>query len=237
LMETQTGPIVLPTYVGISGGCDIAANSPDYQGAAGMTGLVPPRTTREYINLQKGVGHTPGGIITASGMLPPCEHVGLADCTDGSSNTMTVGEQSDWLRDVDPSVSTMYHGDAGWDTSGTGPPNASLIAGGGFISGTVQSMPVPQANAGMPGSPPAAFDCYNIATVRYPPDEKRVLGAAAYPGCNEDHGINNPLQSPHPGGLLVAFADGSVQFISGTTDLAVLLRIAIRNDGQNVLVD
>ena len=50
----------------------------------------------------------------------------------------------------------------------------------------------------------------------------------------EDHGINNPLQSPHPGGILVAFVDGSVQFISNTTELAVLLRIAIRDDGQNV---
>jgi hypothetical protein len=31
--------------------------------------------------------------------------------------------------------------------------------------------------------------------------------------------------------------DGSVQFISGTTDLAVLLRVAIRDDGQNVKLD
>jgi len=232
LTETQMGPVALPTYVGISGGCDIAANSPDYQG--GVTGLVPPSSMRDYINLQKGVGHVPGGIITASGMLPPCEHVGMVDCIDGTSNTIIVGEQSDWLRDTDPSISTMYHGDPGWDTSGTGPPDASLIAGGGFISGTVQSTPVPQANAGMPGTPPAAYDCYNITTVRYGPDDKRVLGATAYPGCSEDHGINNPLQSPHPGGVLVAFVDGSVQFISGTTDLAVLLRLAIRRDGQNV---
>jgi len=233
VMETQTGPIVLPTYVGIAGGCDIAPNSPDYQVGGGLS-LVPPSTGREFLNLRKGVGHTPGGIITASGMLPPCEHVTIASCTDGTSNTMIVGEQSDWLRDVDRSISTMYHGDPGWDTKGTGPATASLTAGGGFISGTVQSTPVPQANNGMPGSPPAAYDCYNITTVRYMPDEKRVLGATAYPGCNEDHGINNPLQSPHPGGLLVGFVDGSVQFISGTTDVAVLLRIAIRRDGQNV---
>jgi hypothetical protein len=90
------------------------------------------------------------------------------------------------------------------------------------------------AQSGGPGSPPAAYDCYNITTVRYPADLKFVLGTNAFPGCSEDHGINNPLQSAHPGGLLVAFVDGSVHFISGTADLSVLLRIAIRDDGQGI---
>ena len=38
--------------------------------------------------------------------------------------------------------------------------------------------------------------------------------------------INRPLQSPRPDGLLVAIVGGSVQFISRTTGLAVLLRVA-----------
>jgi hypothetical protein len=232
--EASMGPVCLPTYVGISGGCDIASNSPDYQGIGGLPGFPPPTADIPYLNNRKGVGHTPGGIITVSGMLPPCELVSIARCVDGTSNTMIVGEQSDWLRDVDPGISTKYHGDAGWDTNGTGPATASTTVGGGFISGTVQSLRVPAANNGLPGVPPAAFDCYNITTVRYPPDIKRVLGAAPYPGCDEDHGINNPLQSPHPGGVLVAYVDGSVHFISGNTDLATLLRMAIRDDGQIV---
>ena len=90
-----------------------------------------------------------------------------------------------------------------------------------------------------PGGPPAIWgaDCWNITTVRYPPNFKRVMGATPLPGCSENHGINNPLQSPHPGGLLVAMADGSVQFIPETTDLAVLLRLAIRDDGPLHLPD
>jgi prepilin-type processing-associated H-X9-DG protein len=77
-------------------------------------------------------------------------------------------------------------------------------------------------------------------------DLKRVIdgttsGGGGAPGCSESHisgqGVNNPLQSPHPGGVLVAMVDGSVQFISGTTDLAVFLRLAIRDDGQNVKLD
>ena len=264
VLETVAGPVLLPSYVGISGGCDIWPQSPDYvgDGESVAMGLPPPMSgvSRQYLNRRKGVGNGSGGIITPSGMLPPCEHVGFASCTDGTSNTIVVGEQSDWLRDVDPANATRYHGDAGWDTSGTGPPSASTTAGGGFISGTVKFAPVPldmsgrppsqismhqrfkvlvqrRLMEGLPGTPTGPYDCYNITTVRYPPNYKRVLGTKALPGCSEDHGINNPLQSAHPGGMLVVLVDGSVQFISQTTDLAVLLRLAIRDDGQAVRID
>jgi len=235
-MEHSQGPIVLSSYVGIAGGCDIAADSPDYRVVGGDPKLVPS-PTRSYYNRQKGVGHVPGGLITASGMLPACQHLGMSSCTDGTSNTMIVGEQSDWLRDVDPGVRTEYHGDAGWDTEDTGPRSASRTSGGGFLSGTAASEPVPLANSRQPAGPPPLYDCYNVTTVRYPPRYKRVLGASALPGCSEDHGINNPLQSAHPGGLMVAFVDGSCQFVPETVDLAVLLRIAIRDDGQTVKLD
>jgi prepilin-type N-terminal cleavage/methylation domain-containing protein len=221
-METPIGPICLPTYVGIAGGCDIDPRSQDYQPT-----LVPPKTNRLYHNAAKGTGAAAGGIVTSSGMLPPCEHVRLADCLDGTSNTMIVGEQSDWLLDQNQAKLQKYHGDAGWTVGGTGP-------GGGWLSGTTRVDPVPK-----PGGPPATWgaDCWNITTVRYPPNCKRVMGAKPLPGCSENHGINNPLQSPHPGGLLVAFVDGSVQFITGTTDLAILLRLAIRNDGLSVVFE
>jgi prepilin-type processing-associated H-X9-DG protein len=93
------------------------------------------------------------------------------------------------------------------------------------------------------GSTPGAWTTtglFNITTVRYRADLKQVLtgaGDTGYPGCSRFLGHNNPLQSPHPGGILVAFVDGSVQFISGTQDFAILLRIAIRDDGQNVTLD
>jgi hypothetical protein len=219
-METPTGPICLPTYVGIAGGCDIDPKSQDYQ-----PGLVAPKATRLYHNEAKGTGAAAGGIVTSSGMLPPCEHVRISDCLDGTSNIMIVGEQSDWLLNQNRTKSQKYHGDPGWTVGGTGP-------GGGWLSGTTRVDPVPKLST--PGGPPATWgaDCWNITTVRYPPNFKRVMGAKPLPGCSENHGINNPLQSPHPGGLLVGFVDGSVQFISETTNLTMLLRVAIRNDGQ-----
>jgi len=137
---------------------------------------------------------------------------------------MIVAEQSDWLLDQNRNSSQTYHGDPGWTVGGTGP-------GGGWLSGTTRVDPVPQVET--LGGLPAIWgaDCWNITTVRYPPNFKRVMGTTPWPGCSENHGINNPLQSPHSGGLLAAMADGSVRFNSQNTALEVLLQLAIRNDG------
>jgi prepilin-type processing-associated H-X9-DG protein len=224
MMETPTGPITLPTYVGIAGGCDVDPNSDDYRvNSSTAAGIVPPTTDNIYRNRFKGTGAAAGGIVTSSGMLPPCQHIKFQDCTDGSANTMIVAEQSDWLLDQDRSSSRKYHGDAGWTVGGTGP-------GGGWLSGTRRVDPVPKIDT--PGGPPAIWgaDCWNITTVRYPPNYKRVLGTTPLPGCSENHGMNNPLQSPHSNGVIVGMVDGSVQFISQPTDMAVWLRLAIRDD-------
>ena len=159
VMETPTGPICLPTYVGIAGGCDVDPQSQDYR-----PGLVAPTAThRLYRNEAKGTGAAAGGIVTSSGMLPPCEQVRIADCLDGTSNIMIVAEQSDWLRDRNEAQSRKYHGDPGWTVGGTGP-------GGGWLSGTRRVDPVPKLST--PGGPPAIWgaDCWNITTVRYPPN-------------------------------------------------------------------
>ena len=229
LMPRQNGNICLPTYAGIAGGTDINP---------GNTTLYPnqawgkPTSSRVYLNGRKAEP-CPGdqGVGTSSGMLPPWEHSNIAKCTDGTSNTAIVGEQSDWLQDVNVAISSKYHGDAGWQTFSTQR---------GWISGTSRRYQIDRSTTNLFNN-----NCWNLTSVRYKPDLKKVIdGNGAYsgsngaPGCNQRHnggrGINNPLQSPHPGGLLVSLVDGSVQFITGTTDLAVLLRLAIREDGQNV---
>jgi prepilin-type N-terminal cleavage/methylation domain-containing protein len=250
-METQTGPICLPSYVGISGGCDItltanAASALDY---VGLPANSAPNSNRAYINQHKA--SAPGNaIVTNSGMLPPAQHVNMAGCSDGTSNTAIVSEQSDWLRDVSPTISTAFHGDPGWNDGTTFTPatgsqgTLGTAIAGGWLSG--METPATQVNGtasfdAATGSAPNTtwntLGLFNITTVRYRADLKRVLGGSPLPGCRQVLGHNNPLQSPHPGGILVAFVDGSVQFISGTQDFAILLRIAIRDDGQNVNLD
>ncbi len=232
--KVPSGPVALPSYVGISGGCDLNPDSSDYLSGSTVLQIPRPSASVPYQNREKAAGHVPGGVITASGLLTPCQYLRFASCKDGTSTTMIIGEQSDWLRDTNPRVTAKYHGDPGWDTRGTGPPRASTTDGGGFLSGTVQSTPVPALTAGESGSPRLVYDCYNITTVRYPLNFKDVLGATAFPGCSEDHGINNPLQSAHPGVSMVAMADGSVRFISETVELGLLLKLAIRDDGQAI---
>ena len=168
-------------------------------------------------------------------MLPPCEHTDMAMCSDGTSNTMIVAEQSDWLQDVRTNVSAKYRGDPGW--------TGALGTHRGWLAGTNARRNISrtaQRNANR------TANTFNINTVRYKPDLKKVLdgsagingGGSGAPGCAQNRrggrGANNPIQSPHPGGVLVGMVDGSVQFVTGTTELAVFLRLAIREDGQNV---
>jgi len=224
MMETPNGPILLPTYVGIAGGCDIDPNSHDYKLAFPSVNLVlSPLAKDIYHNRFKGTGAAAGGIVTTSGLLPPCEHVRFDMCLDGTANTMIVAEQSDWLRDRNPRSRAEYHGDPGWTVGGTG-------AGGGFLSGTTRVDPVPRVAT--PGGPPSVWgaDCWNITTVRYPPNHKRVMGANPLPGCSENHGINNPIQSPHPCGVLVGTADGSTHFLHQDVHFKVFLQMTVRDD-------
>jgi prepilin-type processing-associated H-X9-DG protein len=67
---------------------------------------------------------------------------------------------------------------------------------------------------------------FNLTTVRYRISKDATL---AYSGgqC----GANSPLQSVHPGGLNALFADGAVHFVSESTDVATLKRLADRDDG------
>ncbi len=229
LMRTQVGERCLPSYVGIMGGTDIdPSNSTLYPNQA--WGI--PTSTRVYQNGANAEVSGTDGVIASSGMLPPWEHANMAKCTDGTSNTMIVGEQSDWLRDVDPTASDKYHGDPGWATVSW--------TGGWLTSGSSRTTSINTSTTNT-----HTGRLYNLTTVRHKPDLKQVIDGTSSgggaPGCSVEHtsgnGLNNPLQSPHPGGVLLAFVDGSVQFISGTTDLAVLLRVAIRDDGQNVKID
>ena len=102
-------------------------------------------------------------------MLPPCEHKDYAACSDGLSNTMIVGEQSDYLQDVDVNISAKYRGDPGW-TGATGTHR-------GWISGTNQRNSIEQVARW--GNPNWGAKTFNINTVRYKPDLKKVVDGTA----------------------------------------------------------
>ena len=149
------------------------------------------------------------GVWTCSGMLAPVSQKNYADCTDGLSNTMIVGEQSDYLQDVDVNISAKYRGDPGW-TGATGTHR-------GWMSGTNRRNSLEKvASPGAGGNKRWNNQTFNINTVRYKPDLKKVIdgtagingGGNSAPGCCPEPPRRSRSQQPaavaasgrHPGG-------------------------------------
>jgi hypothetical protein len=85
---------------------------------------------------------------------------------------------------------------------------------------------------------------FNMVTVRYPINQKsRSGGWPNWPGnCSADGVCENassnlPLNSAHPGGVMILIADGSVRFLAEVSALDVVGRIVTRDDGQVVKLD
>lgn len=132
----------------------------------------------------------------------------FADCTDGTSNTMILGETSDWAfdangvrRHIDPSYPHGFPMGCGWNTT------VRNVSGGGPIE-----------------------RWFNLTSIRYP------VGVRDYdlPGVGDNHGPNNPLLSAHPGGTQIALTDASARFVSETTTLETLKLLADRDDNQPI---
>ena len=85
------GTLIMPSYVGIMG----AENWTGYTNSVGRQ--------------RSGTW----GVATQSGMLNPRTSIRMRDCTDGTSNTMMVGEASDWVH-RNRADTTNRHGDGGW---------------------------------------------------------------------------------------------------------------------------
>ena len=184
------------TYVGISGATPDAFTGSSY---------VESRQT-------PGSGSTgccTGGWTTAGGPLVPNNAIKLTDITDGTSNTMAVSEQSDFLTQVD---GTKVDWQTGWH---------------GWLIATSQT--------GVPGPSFASSDnrTFGLVTVRYQINQKNGWpnGGDCTRGVCSNFGINIPLTSTHAGGVNAVFCDGSVRFLTDSTPLLTLAAISTRDDG------
>jgi prepilin-type N-terminal cleavage/methylation domain-containing protein len=151
-------------------------------------------------------GKTNTGFVSGSGMLVNNYNVKIADAQDGTSNTMILGEISDYMLDangvkVDFTPSQPH----GWPM---GAGQTSVVVS---VSAT------------------ALERWFNLASIRYPIGTRN----STLPGTDQNHGANNPLISAHTGGIEAAFTDGSVRFLSNTMELATLKYMADRDDGQS----
>jgi prepilin-type N-terminal cleavage/methylation domain-containing protein len=164
------------------------------------------------------------GILSGGGVLVPNNNkVTFNSITDGSSNTIVVGEQSDF-------IFTSGLGRVDW--RGSKPHSAMMGA-------SFNQTPGPSLNQDV--------DCraFNVTTIRYELNDKRNKngggnGWADDPrgtGVGGNSGHNTPLNSAHTGGVMFLWGDGTVRFLRDSIPLTTLQFLAIRDDGQVVQPD
>ena len=197
LPDFQTGnnAVQMASYAGISGAVEASP------------GFTPQRwgiCCNCCTNGQNVLGINQG-FMSWSGMLTPNQCIKIGECTDGTSNTMILGESSDWVIDVNGAKQN---------------PAPSWQHGFAMGAGSTVVRSAPN------GATTERF--FNLTSVRYP------IGSRNYElaGVGTNHGSNNPLLSAHTGGIMAGFTDGSVRFLSNSTELATLKYMCERDDGQ-----
>jgi len=186
---------MLNHYVGISGA---------------VNGTIPGYSDNLFFSNSGSAGCCSGGIAAGNGMLiPGFARLRMEGVTDGTSNTICVGEQNDFIFTTDGVRrqwgAGLLHGfQIGWHSSAV--PNGTNI-------GDART--------------------FQMTTVRYQINQKRNwTNNCGGTGVCDNMGTNIPLNSAHTGGINTARVDGSVQFLRDSTALATLARLAVRNDGQ-----
>jgi len=177
---------------------------------AGISGCVDPQTFTENRTFDDGTL----GIISGGGMLTPNQALGTRDCTDGTSNTMIIGEQNGRLLRLDGTFSNL---------AAAGTTHGWLM--GLRVTGVPPNLQPNSANSDQ--------RCFNLTTVRYSPNQEPFANQL-FPGMGSNMGANNPLMSFHQGGVQILLADGAVRFISENLDLETLKKLATRDDRQVV---
>jgi len=194
-----------------------------YPGIAGAIANIIPLYTETRVTGQFTTVNF-GGITAANGVLFPNAGVSIGGINDGTSNTMTIGEDGYWLftqngQRVDWRSNSFHGWFIGANVTDVTPDPASSQPVGGYG--------VSPSN----GSDNRAFSC---TTIRYQINTIRGWtnnGGSVSQGVMENTSANGPLRSGHPGGCMVAMADGSTRFLINETNIITLAQMAIRDDG------
>jgi prepilin-type N-terminal cleavage/methylation domain-containing protein/prepilin-type processing-associated H-X9-DG protein len=190
------GTAMVPTYCGIAGA---------------VNGLIPGYTESRTSTGGGGAGCCNGGITSAGGVMFPNAQIKLTGIGDGTSNTMMISEQSDYL-------TTTSGQKVSWNASG---PH-------GWAIGSHAGTPPNYGNGG-------DARAMQITTIRYPINQKTgwtpTPGNCGSQGVCDNTGQNIPLNSNHTGGVNVMLGDGSVRFVRDSITLQTLAQLATRDDG------
>jgi prepilin-type N-terminal cleavage/methylation domain-containing protein/prepilin-type processing-associated H-X9-DG protein len=214
-LRCASSPLPLTCWGGFNGGNNVMANS--YVGISGaVAGLIPGFNETRISTGGSSPGCCSGGVASAGGVLFAGNNpVTLTQVTgaDGTSNTMLISEQNDFITTVNGTKQQ-------W---GSGQTHGWLIG-----QYTVPSPPSAWGNGG-------DMRTMNMTTIRYTINRK--TGWPDSPGnCGTlgvcDNTPNNvPLNSAHSGGVNAVFVDGSVRFLRDSITLQILAQLATRDDG------
>lgn len=180
---------------------------------AGIAGCVDPVTFSETRLFNDGVL----GLIAGGGMLTANKGVTMGNCTDGTSNTMLLGEMSGKLERL---------------VAGTYSFVAASGTEHGWLMGTRVNGTPPALDPGKSGDERV----FNTVSIRYSPNQEPFANQL-FPGMGSNVGANNPLSSSHTGGVTVGLTDGSVHFLSENIELETLKKLSSRDDGVPVNAD
>ncbi|MEP3481174.1 MAG: DUF1559 domain-containing protein [Fuerstiella sp.] len=178
---------------------------------AGISGCADPVTFSESRIFDDGGL----GLISGGGILVANKPIKVRDITDGTSNTMMIGEQNGRLERL---VTGTFS-----DLAASGTTHGWLM--GLRVTGTPPNLQPDPANTDQ--------RTFNLTTVRYSPNQEPFANQL-FPGMGSNVGANNPLMSFHTGGIQILLGDGSVRFLSENLDLETLKKLATRDDGQVV---
>ena len=152
-------------------------------------------------------------------------NVRIQDATDGMSNTLMVGEQSDYIYREDGRK--FIHSTQQSDN------RASFWGGGSFAGGCGHTSHT-DPSTGVSG---LVSPLMNVAAVSDPINVTAEFRQRIYGGSNPVEFRLHPYQrhtaftSAHPGGSQFVMGDGRVIFVNETIDFGQLNALAMRNDG------
>mgnify|MGYP003630148042 CR=1 FL=1 len=181
----------------------------DYVGVAGATPDPAGRTTVCTGDV------IASGAYCKNGMMAAYFSQRIRDCTDGSSNTIIIAEQSGNVNGEEASANPLggWHG---WvnNSLGATPSNTVLLIHNANLAA------VPSTNGYMGG----------MTTVRHPPNA--FFNSGAHASASNEYKVNTVLNSFHVGGIHVLLTDGSVRFISDNINMPTLRQLCVKDDGQ-----
>lgn len=206
--------LIVPSYAGIMGASDHVVRGPH----------AVVDTKERFV---------PGpykGWVASNGMLLVNECTKFADCTDGTANMLLVGEVADWYYD---DAGKQFNPALAISDAGDGPHLNSA----GWLAGTDLDYAVQSGGRAIPTDHVCnlitlahAIGTNNRGSKR---DQQPNWGTSGVGRC----GLNNPLTSAHPAGAMVGYLDGHVQLLTKQTDVYIIKRLGIRDDGGELPPD